>query len=33
MLQASREDEHTYSEIAEHILSVSPDAKRELAEL
>src|SRR5579863_3231036 len=33
MLQASREDEHTYSEIAERILSVSPDAKRDLAEL
>jgi serine/threonine-protein kinase HipA len=33
MLQASREDEHTYSEIAERILSVSPDARRDLAEL
>ena len=33
MLQASREDEHTYSEIAERILSLSPDAERDLAEL
>jgi serine/threonine-protein kinase HipA len=33
MLQASREEEHSYSEIAERILSVSPDAKRDLAEL
>lgn len=33
MLQASREQEHAYSEIAERILSVSPDAKRDLAEL
>jgi serine/threonine-protein kinase HipA len=33
MLQASREEEHAYSEIAERILSVSPDAKRDLAEL
>jgi serine/threonine-protein kinase HipA len=33
MLQASREDEHAYSEIAERILSVSPDAKRDLEEL
>jgi serine/threonine-protein kinase HipA len=32
-VQASREDEHTYNEIAERILSVSPDAKRDLAEL
>src|SRR5260370_21293406 len=33
MLQASREGEHTYSEIAERILSVSPQPKRDLAEL
>jgi len=33
MLQASREEEHSYSEIAERILSVSPDARRDLAEL
>ena len=33
MLQASREEEHAYSEIAERILSISPDAKRDLAEL
>jgi serine/threonine-protein kinase HipA len=33
MLQASREEEHAYSEIAERILVVSPDAKRDLAEL
>jgi serine/threonine-protein kinase HipA len=33
MLQASREEEHAYSEIAERILSVSPDARRDLAEL
>jgi serine/threonine-protein kinase HipA len=33
MLQASREEDHAYSEIAEQILSVSPDAKRDLAEL
>jgi serine/threonine-protein kinase HipA len=33
MLQASRAEEHAYSEIAERILSISPDAKRDLAEL
>ena len=33
MLQASREDEHTYSEIAERILSVSAQPNRDLAEL
>jgi serine/threonine-protein kinase HipA len=33
MLQASREEEHAYSEIVERILSVSPDARRDLAEL
>jgi serine/threonine-protein kinase HipA len=33
MLLASREEEHAYSEIAERILSVSPDATRDLAEL
>lgn len=33
LLQASREEEHAYSEIAERILSVSPDARRDLAEL
>lgn len=33
MLQASREEEHAYSEIAERILRVSPDATRDLAEL
>src|SRR5262249_14536760 len=33
MLQASREEEHAYSEFAERILSVSPDARRDLAEL
>jgi serine/threonine-protein kinase HipA len=33
MLQASREEEHTYSEIVGRILSVSPDVRRDLAEL
>lgn len=33
MLQASREEEHAYSEIAERILSVSPEARTDLAEL
>lgn len=33
MLQASREEDHAYSEIAERILSVSPDSGRDLAEL
>lgn len=33
MLQASRDHEHAYTEIAERILSVAPDARRDLAEL
>jgi len=33
MLQASRDEDHTYTEIAERILSVAPDARRDLAEL
>ncbi len=33
MLQASRDEDHAYTEIAERILSVSPDARRDLAEL
>ena len=33
MLQASRDDDHAYTEIAERILSVSPDPRRDLAEL
>jgi len=33
MLQASRDQEHAYTEIAERILSVAPDARRDLAEL
>ena len=33
MLQASRDEDHAYTEIAERILSVAPDARRDLAEL
>ena len=33
MLQASRNQDHAYSEIAEHILRVSPDPRSDLAEL
>ena len=33
MLQASRGEERAYSEVAERILSASPDARRDLAEL
>lgn len=33
MLQASREHDHAYTEIAERILGVAPDARRDLAEL
>lgn len=33
MLQASRDDDHAYTEIAERILSVALDARRDLAEL
>jgi serine/threonine-protein kinase HipA len=33
LLQASREDDHSYTEIAERILSVSDDPNRDLAEL
>jgi serine/threonine-protein kinase HipA len=33
MLQASRDDDHAYTEIAERILSVAPDARRDLTEL
>ncbi len=33
MLQASRDEDHAYTEIAERILSVAADARRDLAEL
>ncbi len=33
MLQASRDEDHAYTEIAERILSVAPDPRRDLAEL
>ncbi len=33
MLQASREDEHSYTEIADRIISVAPNARHDLVEL
>ena len=33
MLQAQRDEDHAYTEIAERIISVAPDARRDLAEL